>query len=225
MINAAKNASYMFNCGSKTSTIASVKFTNNVFQNIATTESDILETFKLVNGTTGLTVGDLDVTYNTLVGTTTGSKGYVNVNAFTGDLIAAYNFFVHTHTIDKMEILQSGSYANAKSLTVKSNYYYIDNWNLRFWAATGTFPETMTKSTINPVPFVAYPLSEDWDPSNGVFGYDDGLRYGSLVTSTSPYTVADKGDVSPSHGAQRKTTAEALNKAAYNYGSKDLGNL
>ena len=225
MINAAKAASYMFNCGSQVSTVASVKFTNNVFQNVAESESDILATFKLVNGANGLTVGDLDMTHNTLVGTTTGSKGYANVKAFAGDLVAAYNFFVHTHTIDKMEILQSGSYADAKSLTIKNNYYFINNWNNRFWAATGTFPDTMTKETTNPVPFVSYPLSADWDPENGVFGYADGLRYGSLVTSTSPYTVTDKGPVSTSYGAQRTTTAAVLNRAGYAYSSKVLGNL
>ena len=225
MINAAKAASYMFNCGSQVSTVASVKFTNNVFQNIAESESDILTTFKLVNGASGLTVGDLDMTHNTLVGTTTGSKGYANVKAFAGDLVAAYNFFVHTHTIDKMEILQSGSYADAKSLTIKNNYYFISNWNNRFWAATGTFPATMAKSTTNPVPFVSYPLSADWDPENGVFGYADGLRYGTLVTSTSPYTVTDKGEVSTSYGAQRTTTAAVLNRAGYGYSSKVLGNL
>lgn len=224
MINAAKTASYMFNCGSQVSTVASVKFTNNVFQNIAESESDILATFKLVNGAGGLTVGDLDMTHNTLVGTTTGSKGYANVKAFAGDLVAAYNFFVHTHTIDKMEILQSGSYADAKSLTIKNNYYFINNWNNRFWAATGTFPDTMTKSTANPVPFVSYPLSADWDPKNGVFGYADGLRYGSLVTSTSPYTVTDKGPVSTSYGAQRTTTPAAQNRAGYGYTSEALGN-
>lgn len=225
MINAAKAASYMFNCGSQVSTVASVKFTNNVFQNVAESESDILATFKLVNGANGLTVGDLDMTHNTLVGTTTGSKGYANVKAFAGDLVAAYNFFVHTHTIDKMEILQSGSYADAKSLTIKNNYYFINNWNNRFWAATGTFPDTMTKATANPVPFVSYPLSADWDPENGVFGYADGLRYGTLVTSTSPYTVTDKGAVSTSYGAQRTTTAAVLNRAGYAYSSKVLGNL
>lgn len=225
MINATKAASYMFNCGSQVSTVASVKFTNNVFQNIAESESDILTTFKLVNGASGLTVGDLDMTHNTLVGTTTGSKGYANVKAFAGDLVAAYNFFVHTHTIDKMEILQSGSYADAKSLTIKNNYYFISNWNNRFWAATGTFPDTMAKSTTNPVPFVSYPLSADWDPENGVFGYADGLRYGTLVTSTSPYTVTDKGEVSTSYGAQRTTTAAVLNRAGYAYSSKVLGNL
>lgn len=225
MINAAKAASYMFNCGSQVSTVASVKFTNNVFQNIAESESDILTTFKLVNGASGLTVGDLDMTHNTLVGTTTGSKGYANVKAFAGDLVAAYNFFVHTHTIDKMEILQSGSYADAKSLTIKNNYYFINNWNNRFWAATGTFPDTMTKSTTNPVPFVSYPLSADWDPENGVFGYADGLRSGTLVTNTSPYTVKDKEDVSTSYGAQRKTSAAALNQVAVGYSEKELGNL
>ena len=225
MINAVNKASFMFNCGSQTSTVSSVVFTNNVFQNIAGSDSDILETFKLVNGASGLTVGDLDITYNTLVGTTTGDKGYANVKAFTGDITAAYNFFVHTHTIDKMEILQSASYAAAKSLTVKSNYYFISNWNNRFWAATGTFPETMVKSTTNPVPFVSYPLSQDWDPANGVFGYASGLRYGSLVTTTTPYTVKDKGDVSPSHGAQRKTATAALNQVAMGYSEKELGNL
>lgn len=221
MINAAKTESYVFNCGSKTSTVASIKITNNVFQNIAAADSDILATYKLVNGATGLTVGDLDITYNTLVGTTTGSKGYANVKAFTGDLTAAYNFFVHTHTIDKMEILQAGSYENAKSLSIKSNYYFVDNWNLRFWGATG-YASHLTKPT-NPVPFVTYPLSEDWDPENGVFGYVEGLRYGSLNTKTNPYSVTDKGDVSKSHGAQRKTSSAALNKAANNYDSKDLG--
>lgn len=225
LINAAKNASYMFNCGSQISTVTSVKFADNVFQNIAASDSDILATFKLVNGATGLTIGDLDITYNTLVGTTTGSKGYANVAAFTGNITAAYNFFVHTHTIDKMEILQSASYEKTTSLTVKSNYYYVNNWNLRFWAATGTFPDTMTKNSTNPVPFVSYPLSDDWDPANGIFGYAIGLRYGSLVTSTSPYTVKDKGDVSPSHGAQRKTSAATLNKAGQGYGEKDLGNI
>lgn len=221
MINAAKEESYVFNCGSKTSTVASIKITNNVFQNIASSDSDILATYKLVNGATGLTVGDLDITYNTLVGTTTGSKGYANVKAFTGDLTAAYNFFVYTHTIDKMEILQAGSYENAKSLSIKSNYYFVDNWNLRFWGATG-YADHLTKPT-NPVPFMTYPLSADWDPENGVFGYVDGLRYGSLNTSAKPYTVVDKGDVSKSHGAQRKTSATALNKAANSYDSKDLG--
>ena len=225
MINAAKNASYMFNCGSRTSTVASITFANNVFQNIAQADADILGTFKLVNGATGLTVGDLDINHNTLVKTTTGSKGYANVAAFTGNVSAEYNFFVHTHTIDKMEVLQCASYANTQSLSIKSNYYYISNWNNRFWAATGTFPETMTKSTTNPVPFTTYPLSADWDPANGVFGYVSGLKYGTLVTSTNPYSVTEKGDVSTSHGAKRTTSAANLNQVAQGYGDKDLGNI
>ena len=97
--------------------------------------------------------------------------------------------------------------------------------NNRFWAATGTFPETMVKSTTNPVPFVSYPLSQDWDPANGVFGYASGLRYGSLVTTTTPYTVKDKGDVSPLHGAQRKTSDAVLNRAGYGYASEEFGTL
>ena len=83
----------------------------------------------------------------------------------------------------------------------------------------------MNKSTTNPVPFMAYPLSTDWNPENGVFGYVSGLRYGSLNTNTSPYSVTDKGAVSTSHGAQRTTSAVTLNQVAWGYGDKDLGNI
>ena len=63
-----------------------------------------------------------------------------------------------------------------------------------------TAKDGVTRTTVNPVPFTKYPLSSDWDPAKGVFGYISGLKYGSLGTAGA---ITEKGDVASYRGAQR----------------------
>ena len=202
-----KAYSYMYNSG-KSSTINNVVFHNNVFHNGLTAETGDQQTnFRLANATS-TSIGNLTVTNNTVSYLKlSDTYGCVYTSSLTGEVNATSNFFVNFQTKDKTYLIYSASAPETMSYNVKDNFYYTDDWNLRLWAiGIPTASNQGTKvSSVNPSPFIQYPLSADWNPGSGVFGYVDGLKYGKLVTTTSPYTVTETGGGSiPSYrGAQR----------------------
>ena len=202
-----KAYSYMFNSG-KSCTINNVVFHNNVFHNGLTAETgDVLTNFRLANATS-TSIGNLTVTNNTVSNLkVSDTNGCVYTSSLTGEVNATSNFFVNFQTKDKTYLIYSASASETMSYNVKDNFYHTDDWNLRLWAiGIPTASNQGTKvSSVNPSPFVQYPLSADWNPGVGVFGYVDGLKYGKLVTSATPYTVTEAGGGSvPSYrGAQR----------------------
>ena len=210
----------------KECTIKNLVYHNNVFHNGLTGDaSDKLTAFRLGN-IEAVTVENLSVTNNTLSYVKLGTAGYVSVKSFTGIVEATGNFFVNSHTIDKMYLLKTANGPATMKYTVKDNFYFTDDWNKRFWAMSipsGSAAEKV--SSVNPAPLMKNPLASSWDPANDVFGYVDDLKYGSLNTNTTPYSVTEKGDVSTYRGAQRKTSAAVVNLAGYNYSSEELGNL
>lgn len=202
-----KAYSYMFNSG-KSSTINNVVFHNNVFHNGLTAETgDVLTNFRLANATS-TSIGNLTVTNNTVSNLkVSDTNGCVYTSSLTGEVNATSNFFVNFQTKDKTYLIYSASASATMSYNVKDNFYHADDWNLRLWAiGIPSASNQGTKvSSVNPSPFMQYPLSDDWNPGSGVFGYVDGLKYGKLVTSTTPFTVTETGGGSiPSYrGAQR----------------------
>lgn len=202
-----KAYSYMFNSG-KSCTINNVVFHNNVFHNGLTAETgDVLTNFRLANATS-TSIGNLTVTNNTVSNLkVSDTYGCVYTSSLTGEVNATSNFFVNFQTKDKTYLIYSASASETMSYNVKDNFYHANDWNLRLWAiGIPTASNQGTKvSSVNPSPFVQYPLSADWNPGSGVFGYVDGLKYGKLVTTTTPNTVTETGGGSiPSYrGAQR----------------------
>ena len=194
-----KAYSYMFN-SSKSCTINNVVFHNNVFHNGLTAGTgDVLTNFRLANATS-TSIGNLTVTNNTVSNLkVSDTKGCVCVSSYTGEINVTSNFFVNFHTVDKTYLIYAASAPATMSYTVKNNFYHVSDLSLRLWAAGITDNKGTKVASINPAPFVAYPLSADWDPENCIFGYVENLQYGSVSNDTVIYT----GDIPSYRGAQR----------------------
>ena len=194
-----KAYSYMFNSG-KSCTINNVVFHNNVFHNGLTAETgDVLTNFRLANATS-TSIGNLTVTNNTVSNLkVSDTKGCVYTSSLTGEVNATSNFFVNFQTKDKTYLIYAASAPATMSYTVKNNFYHVSDLSLRLWAAGITDNKGTKVASINPAPFVAYPLSADWDPENSIFGYVENLQYGSVSNDTVIYT----GDIPSYRGAQR----------------------
>ena len=215
---------YIFNTGSKKSTVNNVTYHNNVFHNIA--EASTVNRFRLVNGennSVGLTLGDVTVTNNTLVGALLNQHGYVRCQNMNGHVIMQDNFFVESHPAStNIQLLYAVAFGEEMTCEVKNNFYYTTGMTKSMQCNNVPAKEGLTRTAINPVAFTFYPLSAEWNPANDIFGYASDLKYGSLATSG---VVTEKGDVAAYRGAQRKTSSATLNKAGQGYGEKDLGNI
>lgn len=215
---------YIFNSGAKTSTIDNVVFHNNVFHSVASAST--LNRFRMINGESsgaGLTLKEVTVTNNTLVGMVLNQHGYVRTKTFDGYVKLQDNFFVESHpAASNIQLLYAAALGDNMTCEVKNNFYYTTEMTKGLLCNNITAKEGLTRTTINPVAFTTYPLSADWDPAKDVFGYVDGLKYGSLATSGE---ITEKGSVASYRGAQRKTSAAVVNRAGYNYSSEDLGSL
>ena len=215
---------YIFNSGGKVSTINNAVFHNNVFQNVASAST--LNRFRLINAenkNVGSTLKEVTVTNNTLVGMVLNQHGYVRAQIFDGYIKMQDNFFVESHpAATNIQLLNAVTLSDNMSCEVKNNFYYTTGMTKGLQCSNITAQDGMTRTAINPVAFTTYPLSADWDPANGVFGYVSGLKYGSLATTG---VITEKGDVAAYRGAQRKTSAAVVNKAGAGYTSENLGNL
>ena len=193
---------YIFNTGGLASTINNVIFDNNVFHNIATNST--LNRFRMVNSendSAGATLKEVTVTNNTLVGMLLNQHGYVRANTFDGYIKMQDNFFVNSHPAGtNIQLLYANTLTDNMSCEVKNNFYYTKDMTKGLLCNNIAAKEGVTRTTINPVPFTTYPLSPDWDPAKGVFGYISGLKYGSLGTAGA---ITEKGTVAAYRGAQR----------------------
>ena len=231
---ATQNPAYMLNFGAKTASITNVKFHNNVFQDVAT--SSTLTRFRFVMGETAATVNDVTITNNTLVGMLLNQHGYVRVQQLNGTTIVENNFFIESHPkSSQIGILYSKNCGDTMTYSVKNNVFYVADAIKKIVLAEGkeatasapaegTFAQLEGKTgTFYEVrSFTTYPLSDGWNPANGIFGYKEGLKFGKLQ---SDGTVPEEASVSAKWGAQRTTSAAVLNRAGYNYTSEDLGTL
>lgn len=206
----------------KTNNISKIHFHNNVFHNKSWTRgtTGTLTKFYLAASSTYSSVADVVVTNNTLSGTylTNGAKNapFVHLKTISNSCTYSYNFFVETQPSDNTltVLVRAEDGEIPQTVNIKANVYYSPN-------VTGGLGKGNFKAAIAPVSFRSYPLSSEWNPANGIFGYAEGLRYGKLQNGA----LSDEGEVSSSWGAQRTTTAAVLNRAGYAYSSKVLGNL
>lgn len=193
---------YIFNSGNMTSNINNVTFDNNVFQSVA--EASTLNRFRLLNAensTVGATLGDVTVKNNTLVGMLLNQHGYVRSQNMNGHVYMQDNFFVESHpAASNIQLLYAGAFGDEMTCEVKNNFYYTEGMTKGLLCNNVPAKEGLTRTTISPVAFCSYPLSADWDPANGVFGYAADLKYGSLGKDG---TVTEKGNVAAYRGAQR----------------------
>lgn len=219
IVETAYDNSYVLYFNGVESTVNNVVFNNNVFHG----ESAALKDFKLVHGyrsktSTGATINNLTVTNNTISYAITKTDGYVFVNNLKEMAEVHNNFFVEsqaptsiTHYIGPM------SCGADLALNVTANYFYVTGATKAL--NNGKLIGTGTKNT--PALMTFNPLSDNWDPANGVFGYKDNLQYyGTFNTAGT-----EKNLSSTTNGAQRTTTPAALNRAGYGYSSEVLGNL
>ena len=215
---ATQNPAYMLNFGAKTASITNVKFHNNVFQDVAT--SSTLTRFRFVMGETAATVNDVTITNNTLVGMLLNQHGYIRVQALNGATVVENNFFIESHPKNtELGILYPVTCGESMTYSVKNNVFYVKDATKKLVlgskvTSAGTFYEVRS--------FTTYPLSDGWDPANGIFGYKEGLKFGKLQ---SDGTVPEEASVSAKWGAQRTTTPAAQNRAGYGYSSEVLGNF
>lgn len=217
--------SYVIYGNGVTLTLNDVVFRNNVFHNVKKQTDSSLSDFKLIHGyrsasSAGLTVKDLTVVNNTLSYVLTKSTGFVYVANMTGLCTVTNNFYVECHVPTTITPIINSvtSYADGFTTNITSNLFYAQGatkgLNVSSVPANGGIRNSPGLLTFNP-------LSADWAPENGVFGYKDNLQY--YGTFNTPGT--EKNVSSTTNGAQRKTSDAVLNRAGYNYSSEELGNL
>ncbi|MBR5103238.1 MAG: hypothetical protein IKV05_00950 [Bacteroidales bacterium] len=210
--------SYVLYFNGVQSTVNNVVFHNNVFHG----KSAALKDFKLAHGyrsksSTGATINNLKVTNNTVSYAVTKTDGYVFVNKLENMVEVHNNFFVESQLPTSITYyiypVQCGS---SLELNVTGNYFYVTGATKAL--NNGKLTGTGTKNTPGLLTF--NPLVKTWDPANGVFGYEDNLKYyGTFNTAGTEKNVS-----STTNGAQRTTTPAAQDRAGYGYSSEELGN-
>ncbi len=211
--------SYVLYFNGVESTINNVVFNNNVFHG----ESAVLADFKLVHGyrsnsSTGATINNLTVTNNTISYAVTKTDGYVFVNNLKEMAEVHNNFFVESQAPKSITYyIGPVSCGTDLALNVTGNYFYVTGATKAL--NNGKLNGTGTKNTPGLLTF--NPLSDSWDPANGVFGYKDNLQcYKTFNTPGTEINVS-----STTNGAQRPTAPAAKNSAGYGYSSEELGNF
>ena len=219
IVETAYANSYVLYFNGVQSTVNNVVFHNNVFHGKSATLAD----FKLVHGyrtktSQGATINNLTVTNNTVSYAITKTDGYVYVNNLNDNAEVHNNFFVESQLPTSVTYyIGPMTCGTDLALNVTGNYFYVTNATKAL--NNGKLTGTGTKNT--PALLTFNPLSDGWDPANGVFGYKDNLQYYSSFNTTG----TEKNVSSTTNGAQRTTTAAVLNRAGYAYSSKVLGNL
>ena len=210
--------SYVLYFNGVESTANNVVFNNNVFHG----ESTALADFKLVHGyrtktSKGATINNLTVTNNTISYAVTKTDGYVLVNNLKEMAEVHNNFFVESQLPGSITYYIGPMSCGADlALNVTGNYFYVTGATKAL--NNGKLDGTGTKHT--PVLMTFNPLSDEWDPANGLFGYKDNLQYYSTFNKAG----TEKSLSSTTNGAQRTTTPAAQNRAGYGYTSEVLGN-
>lgn len=219
IVETAYANSYVLYFNGVESTVNNVVFNNNVFHG----ESATLTDFKLVHGyrsktSTGATINNLTVTNNTISYAVTKTDGYVFVNNLKEMAEVHNNFFVESQAPKSITYYIGPMSCGADlALNVTANYFYVTGATKAL--NNGKLSGTGTKNT--PALMTFNPLSDNWDPANGVFGYKDNLQYyGTFNTAGT-----EKNLSSTTNGAQRTTTPAAQNRAGYGYSSEELGNF
>ena len=219
--NGSETTSYMLNTNKMTSTINNIVYQNNVFHQTA--ETSALTQFRLANciNGTGSTLGNVVVLNNTLVKaylSKNDNTAFIYASAVTGECDIQNNFFVESHPAsgNTVYLIRAAEW-NDVVPTIKNNFFYVENATKKLEMYHGTITDKSKTSECRT--FEQYPLSSDWDPANGVFGYAEGLTYRKLSAT------ATEGNVAAYRGAQRTTTPAAQNRAGYGYSSEELGNF
>lgn len=221
-IAGSKNGnSYILNTNNKESTINNVVIKNNVFQDIETTAT--LVNFKFVNSynKAGATIGNISVIQNTLVKALTKNTGFVYAAAINGVCNVYDNFYIESHNPSTLTpIVNAIGYGDSFTGTIEDNFFYVEGAT-KALTQGNNFPDN-TIGGGRPRPLTMYPLSDSWNPTNGIFVYKENLQYYNNIGDSTPY------DSVPSNcGAQRKSIAspETANFASANYVSIDYGTL
>lgn len=217
--------SYVIYGNGVTLTLNDVVFKNNVFHNVKKQTGSSTTDFKLIHGyrpnsSAGLTVKNLTVVDNTLSYVLTKNTGFVYVANMTGLCTVTNNFYVECHAPATVTPIINSvtSYADTFEPNITFNLFYAagatKGLNVSSVPANGGTKNSPGLLTFNP-------LSDNWAPENGVFGYKENLQYyGTFNTPSTETNVS-----STTNGAQRKTSDAVLNRAGYNYSSENLGNL
>jgi len=221
LANTAEANTYILTTNKMVSTINNLEYRNNVFHQTAQTSA--LEQFRLANcvNSTGSTLGNVVVLNNTLVKaylSKNNNTAFIYASAVTGECDIQNNFFVESHPAsgNTVYIIRAANW-NSVVPTIKNNFFYVDGATKKLEMYHGTITDKSKTSECRT--FEQYPLSNDWDPANGVFGYADGLTYRKLSATET------EGNVAAYRGAQRTTTPAAQNRAGYGYSSEVLGNF
>lgn len=211
--------SYVLYFNGVQSTINNVVFKNNVFHG----KSAVLADFKLVHGyrtktSVGATIKNLTVTNNTVSYAKTKTDGYVYVANLTDMAEVHNNFFVESQIPTSITyFIYPVACGTELNLNVTANYFYVTGATKAL--NNGKLIGSGTKNTPGLLTF--NPLVGNWNPANGVFGYEDNLQYYSKFNEAG----SEKNVSSTTNGAQRTTAAAALNRAGFLYASENLGNL
>ena len=219
IVETAYANSYVLYFNGVESTVNNVVFNNNVFHG----ESAALADFKLVHGyrtktKLGATINNLTVTNNTVSYAITKTDGYVYVNNLNDNVEVHNNFFVESQLPESITyFIYPISCGADLALNVTANYFYVTGATKAL--NNGKLSGTGTKNT--PASMTFNPLSDNWDPANGVFGYKENLQYYSKFNTAG----TEKDLSSTTNGAQRATTPAAQNRAGYGYSSEELGNF
>ena len=118
----------------------------------------------------------------------------------TGKSTIKNNFYVETQPVNTIIPIitanaAEGAYAETFATDITANYFYVKDTNRAL--NVSSIPSNGTRNT--PVSFTFNPLSDDWAPENGVFGYKDNLQY--YGEFNKPGT--EKNVSSKTNGAQR----------------------
>ena len=140
------------------------------------------------------------------------------VNNLNDNVEVHNNFFVESQLPESITyFIYPISCGADLALNVTANYFYVTGATKAL--NNGKLSGTGTKNT--PASMTFNPLSDNWDPANGVFGYKENLQYYSKFNTAG----TEKDLSSTTNGAQRATTPAAQNRADYGYSSEELGNF
>ena len=212
-----------FGASGKTQTVTNMNIKNNVFQNI---KADKTWTNSRICWGTSLTATNVTFTNNTLVrmlhtpvmSNNNVASGILQASKYTGTITVQHNFFVDCQNPSESPYLvYAGTYDKNCMINMSGNLCYTKGMtavpsNGNMTGADGT--------RYSPRAFTKYPLSDDWNPLDGVFGYQSDLKYYNKTIGDNTDTNLKKA--SSTAGAQRKTVADTANTG---YGDNNNGSL
>lgn len=213
-----------FGASGKTQTVTNINIKNNVFQNI---NSEKTWTNSRIIWGTSLTATDVTFTNNTLVGmlhtpvisNNVVSSGILQAKKYAGTVTVKNNFFIDCQNPSESPYLvHAGTYAEDCKINMSGNLCYTEG--MTAVPSNGSMASTVGGTRYSPRAFTKYPLSDDWNPLEGVFGYQSDLKYYNRTIGDNTDTNLMK--VSNTAGAQRKTVADTADSG---YGDNNNGSL